>query len=526
MTISRLPAAAIFAVAVCSSPGGWAQDVPAAAVGSLGGFDPPPAATAAATSDPATPPAPAAAAGGGSLADFSSLMQLIQTTVEPTTWEALGGVSTMSPYPAGIEVDPAGLVRSIEAVDRPQNSAAAIVAMLAGGGADGSNRHWRDPAPIRCVSLRRMLQSLAGDRPDLEAIGAMAGLSRVQLVLLAEDDLILAGTVGGFIPVGGWPVDQISGLPPLRPAALAVGMLASRTDGAFGCTIDPSTEGLRRAAALGVSVVSGQTPIGTAADRLAAALGRQDVRVFGTGSSHEVAWLMVEADRHMKQLALGFEPMPPGVRDYPGFLTASAASPPTDLLLRFWFTGQPIAAAIAVDDVATVVRIVGNPMRLSGANERAAADGSRGHHLVDPLTQRFVDHFNDNFSSIRSRYPVYGALQQIYAAAAIAELYDRLLREQTSIDAEAHEVIRRGLIHLVAEHSPPMATPALVDSIAIHHGYRAAGRRHDVLIASGGVLVDSATLLPNRMTTYPNLADHAGLVVGPPERWWWNAAQP
>ncbi|WP_237607560.1 type II secretion system protein GspD [Roseimaritima sediminicola] len=38
------------------------------------------------------------AAGGGSLADFSSIMQLIETTIAPETWEALGGPSTMAPY--------------------------------------------------------------------------------------------------------------------------------------------------------------------------------------------------------------------------------------------------------------------------------------------------------------------------------------------------------------------------------------------------------------------------------------------
>lgn len=41
---------------------------------------------------------PAGGRGGASLADFSSLMTLIETTVVPDTWEALGGPSTMSPY--------------------------------------------------------------------------------------------------------------------------------------------------------------------------------------------------------------------------------------------------------------------------------------------------------------------------------------------------------------------------------------------------------------------------------------------
>ncbi len=41
---------------------------------------------------------PGGGRGGASLADFDSLIQLIQTTVSPDTWEALGGPSTMSQY--------------------------------------------------------------------------------------------------------------------------------------------------------------------------------------------------------------------------------------------------------------------------------------------------------------------------------------------------------------------------------------------------------------------------------------------
>lgn len=44
------------------------------------------------------------ARGGGSFADFQSLIDLIQTTVVPDTWEALGGPSTMSPYPQNLSL--------------------------------------------------------------------------------------------------------------------------------------------------------------------------------------------------------------------------------------------------------------------------------------------------------------------------------------------------------------------------------------------------------------------------------------
>jgi general secretion pathway protein D len=42
--------------------------------------------------------------GGGAFADFDSLMQLIETTIVPDTWEALGGNSTMAPYPQNLSL--------------------------------------------------------------------------------------------------------------------------------------------------------------------------------------------------------------------------------------------------------------------------------------------------------------------------------------------------------------------------------------------------------------------------------------
>ncbi|MEC8473406.1 MAG: hypothetical protein VXZ38_02035 [Planctomycetota bacterium] len=50
------------------------------------------------------PPTSGGAGGGGSFADFQSLIDLIQTTVVPDTWEALGGPSTMAPYPQNLSL--------------------------------------------------------------------------------------------------------------------------------------------------------------------------------------------------------------------------------------------------------------------------------------------------------------------------------------------------------------------------------------------------------------------------------------
>lgn len=63
-----------------------------ASMGSQGGFG------------PNSPPMAGGAGGGGSFADFQSLIDLIQTTVVPDTWEALGGPSTMAPYPQNLSL--------------------------------------------------------------------------------------------------------------------------------------------------------------------------------------------------------------------------------------------------------------------------------------------------------------------------------------------------------------------------------------------------------------------------------------
>lgn len=42
--------------------------------------------------------------GGGAIADFGSLIELIQTTIDPAGWEALGGPSTMFPYPQNLSL--------------------------------------------------------------------------------------------------------------------------------------------------------------------------------------------------------------------------------------------------------------------------------------------------------------------------------------------------------------------------------------------------------------------------------------
>ena len=57
---------------------------------------------------------PAAMPGGAVIADFDTLMNLIQQTIDPDSWLQAGGTNTISPYPAGVYVDPKGYMKRLK----------------------------------------------------------------------------------------------------------------------------------------------------------------------------------------------------------------------------------------------------------------------------------------------------------------------------------------------------------------------------------------------------------------------------
>jgi hypothetical protein len=63
-----------------------------------------------------TTPAPSGARGGfggGPQADFQSLIDLITSTVSPTTWDAVGGPGSIGPFPGGVWVDAQGAMHRL-----------------------------------------------------------------------------------------------------------------------------------------------------------------------------------------------------------------------------------------------------------------------------------------------------------------------------------------------------------------------------------------------------------------------------
>lgn len=466
-----------------------------------------------------------AARGGGAFADFDSLIQLIQTTVAPDTWEALGGPSTMAQYPQGIYVDPQGTVMRCQTVaaDDPLASIQNLLQDPSSANSETPDA-WQLPSRLRFVSLRRLRDAMTDHRisgtPTPDSMLHLAGLSRIQYLILAGDDIVIAGPVGGIKTDGGWFRDQNTGDNAIRSDFLFTCLASAIGNQAFGCTIDPSPAGLQAAAAVGAQIKSNQIPIGKAATEMRNALGMQRVEVFGTAGDTVIGYLMVEADRHMKELALGKEEMPHGVKNYLDIIDDTIAQgPPDQLLLRLWFTASP--QSVRADQNREVFELGGPAIVLSGQNRRALASGARGDVTVDPRTQNFVDQFNRHFQAIREKYPVYGALESIYRAAAVAHLMDQHVKNDAS----------RALIQSLAvdssNHLSGLATPTQVESIATLHKVRHGRTIHNVLLASGGVAVNLSETLKEKISDYETLtslrrpAESAPSVI---QSWWWDAS--
>lgn len=468
------------------------------------------------------------AEGGGSFADFQSLIDLIQTTVVPDTWEALGGPSTMAPYPQGVYVDPNGTLLDCQPVGEnwsmdPILAASAQPPSSPDGRFPAAVRaDWKAPSHLRFVSLRRLtsqwnLWQQAGRGPS-EAMRNLAGLSQVQVVFLDHGDIVLAGQVNGIEQNNGWYRDRTTHKTTLQLDFFRVALWSSLRQQPFGCTIDPTREGLQAAAETGGKIQRGEIAIADASDALIEALGMQRVEVFGFPGETPIGYLMVEADRHMKRLALGEHPMPLGAINYLDAIDAAIENgPPQDLLLRLWFTAKQ--RQVLTDESRTYFELRGAPVRLSSENERAQLDGGRGAITRDPRTESFADSFNQHWHEICEAYPIYGAIGSVFEAASAAQLITRYGQTPD------HRRVIETLISDVTQSLAILPTPRQVASIGTLHTVRHRSKRHHVLLASGGVMIDPSATIDEVIVNYP-LNSKLGYKSPHPPRleqsWWWD----
>lgn len=503
--------ASVLLLLFASGPAASAQDYPAGGSGSGG------AVGAAAAAPDGT------ASGGGAVADFDSLMMLIQSTVEPGSWDTVGGNSTMQPYAGGVRVDgDAALPASPEVSARLSNLRQTLLADDASVQSDD----WRAAARIRVVSLTRLARALqtrieAGQSPD-EAMLQLAGISRIRCVVLddASQEILVAGTVGGFVvdPEAGLR-DAHTGAPPIALNDFVTSLSAGLRGDSFGCSIDPTPAGL--AAAQRVASSAGTSP--SLADALVDAMGFHQVSLFGVPSDSTLGLTLVAADLHMKHLVLDEVGGPPEFVDYLSAVQSTIGEgPPGGELLRFWFA--PRQPAMRRDADGTVFSWTELPMCLLSEREMADAEGQRRIAGQDLRAAMVARSFSEHLPSISQQHPIYWRLANVFESTMCGALIRRQLDSSVAME-------RLGLLATPDSWLPGVtAPPQRVRPLVVQHRVRDGRLQHNITIISGGVRVDADALLPAESETqvYPTLTSLASGIkrsagAEADDRWWWNA---
>jgi hypothetical protein len=457
-------------------------------------------------------------------ADFKPLMDLIQNTVATKSWIDNGGNGTISEFPTGVWVDPNGVLRPLMREAR-SGDLAAIRNRQQGGQEDV-----HASSPLRMISLNRLekqiqLDKALGQNPD-EAMKYLAGLRRVQYVFAYPEtgDLVIAG------PAGDWTtgaenriVSTETGDPVVRLDDLVVVFrhMMKGSDAYFGCKIDPRKEGLKGAEDFAAQWKGRKLPPGDAArkaycEQLAAAVGKQDIDVFGgLDPETRAARTLVEADYRMKLVGMGLEPGVPGMTSYMSLLK----SPPTSItMLRWWFTLNYDSVQTAQDHLAFNIR--GQGVKVQSENEHLTATGERVHTgESEPLNQQFVDSFTKHFDELSAKYPIYAELRNICDLALAASL----VREEGLADKVGWHMSYFGDPQAFAVEKCP--APKEVDSVV---NYRVLNHGVFLVQVSGGVTVKPGELTSRKAMQVesdrqlqqqrPNKAAKAQ--AG--ERWWWD----
>ncbi len=462
---------------------------------------------------------------GGNGADFDSLIDLITSTIAPTTWSDAGGTGSIAPFPTGVYVDAAGVLRKLS-----EDQSGGLAALRRSAATAGQSANARESSKLRKISLTRLereVQRLAAlGLPPSEEMRTLAGLERIKFVLVYPEthDLVIAG------PAGDWQFDndgrlvgKETGHPVVQLDDLVVvlrHMLAAQ-NAKFGCAITPTQEAL--ASTKEFVAESNKTPLrqderDNWLRKLRDHMGRQKIDVYGLDPGTRAARVLVEADYRMKLVGIGLEN---GGMNVPSYLSMikvpkGQAPPPLDVL-RWWFTINYDALEATHDHDGFEFR--GQGVKVLSENEMLTETGQRVHTgASDVLNSEFARNFTKHFPELSARYPIYADLQNIFDLA----LLGALMRSEHLADRIDWHLTYFGNPKQYRVESS--AAPETVETVINH---RIVNGSLILVAVSGGVSCDPSTLVkPTAMhDDYGVLRDQR--TAAKPKAnlanvWWWD----
>jgi hypothetical protein len=464
---------------------------------------------------------------GGNQADFDPLIDLITSTISPSTWSDMGGPGSVQPFPGGVYIDAQGVLRQQLKADRSAGLSELRQASL--------ERHnginVRQPSALRKISLVRLehqVQILAaqGQRPT-EEMQTLGGLQRIKYVLVypEQGEIVLAGPAGDWrTDYEGRLVSRDTGRPVLRLDDLVVVLrqMMSKPEAQFGCNITPTQVSLANVKAF-VSE-SNKTPLKPGQrdgwlKQLRDQLGQQNIEVYGIDPRTRVGMVLIEADYRMKLVGMGLQESVPNVPSYLDMIELVPGQPPPPMdVLRWWFTLNYEAIAASPQHDAFELR--GQGVQVLSENEMLTAAGQQMHTGgSDVLNQQFAHNFTKHFADFATKYPIYAELQNICDMA----LMSALLRSEN-----LPEKVRWHMLYFgdPKQYQVPLAVaPKTVETVINH---RVINKTTIIVGISGGVRIDPNSQVKPAAFKTEGYALPAERLRDEPkredgrQRWWWD----
>jgi hypothetical protein len=469
--------------------------------------------------------------GGGVQADFTSLMNLIQTTIQPDTWEDLSGPGSMMPYRTGVYVDPNGIMRQLT----KEETTGSLESLGRRARTADLNEDMARASGLRLVSLNRLEQAVGerifAGRPVLETMRQLAGLTQIRHVFVYPDDheIVIAGPAEGWkYDESGRSVGRESGHPMLHLDDLVVVLrtFAPGGQGEFGCSINTREANLKAVKEF-VEASNSAGPLAPGQlsrwlKELHDRLGLQDVVVTGVPANTRVAQVLVEADYRMKLIGVAKLDTGKLIPSYFDLLKAAGQTKGAPMeALRWWLTMK--YAAIAHNTDRNYFEIQGSSVLVQSENQFV---NSQGQHVPtgasEPVNLRFAQNFTQKYNELAQRDLVFADMRNIFDMALVAALCrQEYLHEKAGWNL--------GVFAPAGAYQPAaVQAPTVVESVMNHRVYN--GGKDIVVQVAGGVQADVAAMARDaKLAKEDATLDQVGQRGKNPElpegRWWWDARE-
>lgn len=456
---------------------------------------------------------PASQPGGAAMADFDTLINLIQQTIDPDSWVAAGGSASILPYPQGVYVDPKGRVQHIELADFSGVDIAASGASSNQAVSSLAVNSWRRESSRRTVSLRsldRALQaSIAKGLPIHAEIRSLAGLSKIDFVKIdvVDEDILISG-----------PSSNSAASFLLEDLAVVASHANANTE-PFGCSIDPSENGLVRAKNLMSTPAAIQRLARSpkkVAEEMQAAIGPHNVRLFGISGDNSTALALLDADEHMKQVGFGTVETPVPIRSYFDFLELQPKVP-SQSLIRWWFSFS--AEPIRANSNGDLFQLPKNCVAVLSEQQWITAQGRVPTGGIDPAADAFAKEITDSLDSLRETLPSYGRLHAVYELS---------LAMQLTLETTGQPSLQAWfptLCGLGREPQYDMRIPETVSGLTTTHRLK---NGTTLAVVSGGVTVNPIDLANSGSWQETEQLSGSSVPTQPTQldpvraKWWWD----